>query len=74
MFKNNPSGCKKCQIASSLGKSHFKGTNRKSLKHKYVGDESGNVNDITSDVLGKKLPKLLEGYDEEDIFNLRTSS
>ena len=63
------------QIASDVGKSHFKGTNGwfekwkgcYNIKHFSISGESGDVQGATVDSWLKKL--LLEGYSEENIMN-----
>ena len=66
------------QVATTLGKAHFKGTNgwldkwktRYGIKRFSVCGESGDVQIVTIESWKEKLPELLEGYEKEDIVNL----
>ena len=66
------------QIANSFGKDVFKGSNgwlgkwkkRYNIKQLRVSGGSGDVQGPTVDSLKERLPELIAGYAEDDIWNI----
>lgn len=66
------------QIATSLGKDEFKGSNgwlekwkkRYNIKQLKISGESGDVQGPTVDSWKERLPELMAGYARDDIWNI----